>query len=124
MSLREQKRANVYMKEFVEALAACAEIPEDDARILTEKFLQTITETLLEKQSICFPEFGVFEMKQTTERIGRNPRTMVEYAIPAGLKPVFRPSRILRENMNKALQEKAAEEMEGLPQDPTKSSDS
>lgn len=66
----------------------------------------------MEKQSICFPEFGIFELRETSERIGRNPRTMVEYTIPAGLKPVFRPSRIFREPLNKALQERAAESME------------
>ena len=106
-----QKRPNVYMKEFIRVLSESAEISEINAELLTEKFLQTIAQTLVEKQSICFPEFGVFELRETSERIGRNPRTMEEYMIPAGLRPVFRPSRMLKESLNKAVQERAAENM-------------
>lgn len=112
MAMQTQKRPNVYQREFVQELAESAKISEVNARILTEKFLQTLAVTLVEKQSICFPEFGIFELRETSERIGRNPRTMVEYTIPAGLKPVFRPSRIFRESLNKVLQERAAESME------------
>ena len=116
MATQVQKRPNVYLKEFVRELAECADISEINAELLTEKFLQTIMQTLVEKQSVCFPEFGVFELRETTERIGRNPRTMEEYTIPAGLKPVFRPSRIFKDSLNKALQEKAAEDMNLLAQ--------
>ena len=114
MATQVQKRPNVYLKEFIRELAECADISEINAELLTEKFLQTIMQTLVEKQSICFPEFGVFELRETSERVGRNPKTMEEYTIPAGLKPVFRASRALKESVNKALQEKAAENMDLL----------
>ena len=106
-----QKRPNVYMKEFIRELSEIAEISEANAELLTEKFLRTITQTLVEKQSLCFPEFGVFELRETSERVGRNPRTMEEVTIPAGLRPVFRPSRMLKASLNKAVQERAAENM-------------
>ena len=117
MATQVQKRPNVYLKEFIRELSESADISEINAELLTEKFLQTITQILVEKQSICFPEFGVFELRETSERIGRNPRTMEEYMIPAGLKPVFRPSRILKESLNKALQERVAENMDLLVQE-------
>ena len=122
MATQVQKRPNVYLKEFIRELSESAEISEINAELLTEKFLQTITQTLVEKQSICFPEFGVFELRETSERIGRNPRTMEEYMIPAGLKPVFRPSRILKESLNKALQERTAENMDLLVLEPDEGS--
>ena len=104
-----QKRPNVYMKEFIRVLSESAEISETNAELLTEKFLRTIAQTLVEKQSICFPEFGIFELRETSERVARNPKTMEEVTIPAGLRPVFRPSRMLKESLNKAVQERAAE---------------
>ena len=118
MAAQAQKRPNVYLKEFIRELSESAEISEINAELLTEKFLQTIAQTLVEKQSLCFPEFGIFELRPTSERVARNPRTMEEITIPAGLKPVFRPSKIFKESLNKALQERAAENMDLLVQEP------
>lgn len=107
-----QKRPNVYTKEFTRVLAEAADIPEDTAEHLTEVFLKTITATLAEKHSICFPDFGIFELHETTERVGRNPKTMEECVIPASVKPVFRPAKNLRDTMNKVVQEEPNEAVE------------
>lgn len=106
MATQLQRRPNVYMKEFIRDLAESADISEINAELLTLKFLQTIEQTLVKKQSVCFPEFGVFELRETPERVGRNPRTMEEYTIPAGLRPSFRPSKMFKASVSKALQEK------------------
>ena len=112
MATQIQKRPNVYMKEFTRVLAETADISEINAEYLTEAFLQTIATTLVENQSICFPDFGVFELQETTERVGRNPRTKEECVIPARLKPVFRPAKSFRDAMNKAALETSAEDEE------------
>ena len=114
MATKTQKRPNVYLKEFIRELSENAMISEINAELLTEKFLQTITRTLVERQSICFPEFGIFELRETPERVARNPRTMEEVMIPAGFKPVFRPSKNFKESLQKAVQEKAAEDRNPL----------
>lgn len=74
----------MYRKEFVHLLAENTHISELEADVLTSKFFITLTETLLDRQSICFPDFGVFELHATSERMGRNPKTMEEHVIPAG----------------------------------------
>lgn len=99
MSRRNQKRPQVYQKEFVRMLAATAMIPEYEAEGLVEIFLKTLVASLLQNRSVCFPAFGVFELREITERVGRNPRTMEEFLIPESLKPVFRPSKALRETI-------------------------
>ena len=113
MGSRTQKRPNVYRKEFIRNLAENADISELEADILTTKFFVTLTETLLDQKSICFPDFGIFELHATSERMGRNPRTMEEHIIPAGVKPTFRASKALFVSINEAVrnqQEKAAAE--------------
>ena len=106
MSKYIQNRPQVYLKEFIRHFARKASITEDEAEELTEKFLSTLTESLLTKKSVCFPEFGIFELHSTSERIGRNPRTMEEHIIPAGIKPIFRASKTLRDKVNQASKEK------------------
>ncbi len=107
MSKYQQNRPQVYMREFIRHFARRAGVTEDEAEELIEKFLQTLTESLLTKKSVCFPEFGIFELHPTTERIGRNPKTMEEHVIPAGVKPIFRPSRALRETVNQTVRNKS-----------------
>ena len=99
MSRRNQKRPQVYQKEFVRMLAASAMIPEYEAEDLVEIFLKTLVASLLQNRSVCFPAFGVFELREISERVGRNPRTMEEFVIPESLKPVFRPSKALRDSI-------------------------
>ena len=109
MSKWVQNRPQVYMKEFIRHFARKASITEDEATELTEKFIQTLTESLLSKKSVCFPEFGIFELHPTSERIGRNPKTMEEHVIPAGIKPIFRPSKALRETVNQVAKERSVD---------------
>ena len=109
MSKHVQNRPQVYLKEFIRHFARKASITEDEAEELTEKFLSTLTESLLTKKSVCFPEFGIFELHTTTERVGRNPKTMEEHIIPAGIKPIFRPSKALRETVNQVSKERSVD---------------
>ena len=106
MSKHIQNRPQVYRKEFIRHFARKASISEEEAEEMTEKFLATLTESLLTKKSVCFPEFGIFELHSTSKRIGRNPMTMEEHIIPAGIKPIFRASKALRETVNQISKEK------------------
>ena len=109
MSKHTQKRPQVYMKEFVRHFARKASLTEEEAEELTEKFLLTLTESLLTKKSVCLPGFGIFELHATSQRVGRNPKTMEEHVIPAGTKPIFRASKALRDAVNKTVKEKSAD---------------
>ena len=100
MGIKDQKRPDMYQKEFARQLAFNAGISQSEAESMTEVFLATLTDALKSEQSVCFPEFGVFELHATTERMGRNPKTMEDHVIPAGYKPVFRASRAFRETVN------------------------
>ena len=45
--------------------------------------------------------FGVFGVKSKSARVARNPKTGLEVAVEAKSTPYFKPSRILKERLNK-----------------------
>ena len=50
---------------------------------LVDEFFQAIKKTLRSKENIKLSGFGTFEIFKTKERMGRNPKTMEEFEIPA-----------------------------------------
>lgn len=103
MAGQPQKRPKVYQKEFVRGLADRVSIGEAEAEKLTEAFLETIKATLVEHESVCFPTFGIFELRESGQRVGRNPMTMEECIISETTKPVFRASKALRDRVSEAV---------------------
>lgn len=96
MTRKKQRREHIYRREFVSSLAERLGISTDDADEITAVFLDLLRDIWCEQHSVCFPGFGVFELRPISEKMGRNPRTMEEYPIHASYKPTLRASRELR----------------------------
>lgn len=103
MAKQVQNHQHMYRKEFTAKLAARMGVGQEEADEITTAFLGVLKETWEQKRSICFFDFGVFELRPVHERMGRNPKTMEDHLIPAGYKPVFRPTRSLRDAVNRAI---------------------
>lgn len=56
-----------------------------------------IVAALKQGDEVRLPSFGVFKVKQTAERIGRNPQTGQEVKVPAARKARFTPAKALKE---------------------------
>ena len=56
---------------------------------LVDEFFQAITTTLRDKKNLKLSGFGTFETIKTKERMGRNPKTMENFKIPAQNKVRF-----------------------------------
>ena len=56
---------------------------------LVDEFFQAITTTLRDKKNLKLSGFGTFEPIKTKERMGRNPKTMENFKIPAQNKVRF-----------------------------------
>ncbi len=87
-------------KEFVAEYARRAGISKTAADVAVQTFLDMIWDALAGHRPIRFRGFGVFDIHPTTERMARNPSTMEDVLIPAGFKPIFKPSRALRTAVN------------------------
>ncbi|MEO0294129.1 MAG: HU family DNA-binding protein [candidate division WOR-3 bacterium] len=71
-------------------------IPVKEVRTVIEAFLEEIKEVYYTNSRIEFRGFGVFENKFRKSRIGRNPKTNVEVKIPGRWLPSFKPSKVLK----------------------------
>jgi DNA-binding protein HU-beta len=61
-----------------------------------------ITQALKRGDDVRLPTFGVFAVRESAARTGRNPQTGEEVAVPASKKPKFRPGKALKDAIDYA----------------------
>ncbi len=101
----------MYRKEFATKLSNKLNSDRETADEITTAFLDVLQEAWSEGRTVNFRNFGVFEVRIITEKMGRNPKTMEEFLIPASYKPSFRPTKDLREKISRSIQENAQKNM-------------
>ncbi|MCG8532060.1 MAG: HU family DNA-binding protein [Desulfovibrionales bacterium] len=84
--------------EFVEKLFAKANLAsKSQAETVLESTIETITEALMDGDSVVFTGFGSFKVVERAARKGRNPRTGEEIEIAATKVVKFTPGKTLKE---------------------------
>lgn len=84
--------------ELIHLVAAKAETTQKEAEKVINAFLDTITETLGERQEkVVLTGFGTFEVRDRVARRGKNPRTGEEIIVPAQKTPAFRAGKLLKD---------------------------
>ncbi|TDT69160.1 DNA-binding protein HU-beta [Hypnocyclicus thermotrophus] len=87
-------------KELIEIYAENAELGKKEATKQVEGFLEAVQTALIDKGAVQFVGWGTFEVKQTKERIGRNPQTGEAMTIPARKVVKFKVGKKLAEKVN------------------------
>jgi integration host factor subunit alpha len=67
---------------------------------LVESVLKEITDTLAKGETVKLASFGSFIVRKKGQRLGRNPKTGVEVPISPRRVLVFKPSAILKQQVN------------------------
>lgn len=88
--------------DFADELAKKMGIPHSRALKITNAMIDILVRTLNTKEKIQFISFGTFEVRQTPERMARNPKTKEAVMIPRRYKAVFRQSPRLLDTINVA----------------------
>ncbi len=84
--------------EFVEKLFTNANLAsKSQAETVLESTIETITEALMDGDSVVFTGFGSFKVVERAARKGRNPRTGEEIEIAATKVVKFTPGKTLKE---------------------------
>jgi DNA-binding protein HU-beta len=86
--------------DLIDRVSEATKIPRKDAQDVVETIIQVMKDALAAGERIELRDFGVFLVKQRVARIGRNPKTKVEAAIPARKAPVFKAGRELKKIVN------------------------
>ena len=83
---------NLTKKHLSATLKKELKLSVDISDSLVDEFFQAIKMTLRSQKNLKLSGFGSFETYITKERIGRNPKSMENYRIPAQNKVRFSPT--------------------------------
>ncbi len=101
-SLRRQQGAKgmetITKKMLVQMIATSKGVHPDDVREIMQSFLDVMTDHLKKGNRLEFRDFGVFEIVQRKQKIGRNPKNAaVPIIIPARSVVKFTPGKKMRQ---------------------------
>lgn len=82
--------------ELAEALHDHVGLNKREAKEIVDLFFDTLSETLANGESVRLSGFGNFELRDKSQRPGRNPKTGEEIPISARRVVTFRPGQKLR----------------------------
>ncbi|NCA93113.1 HU family DNA-binding protein [bacterium] len=85
---------------LVEIVADQANLKKKDAEAAVNAVFAAIQKDLVEGGKVQIAGFGSFKVKERSERIGRNPKTLEEIKIPASKAPVFVAGKGLKDSVN------------------------
>ena len=75
-------------------------LSRNESSELLESVLDFVSEALEKGESVKISSFGSFSVRQKGQRIGRNPKTGEEVPIMPRKVLVFRPSQVLKTEVN------------------------
>jgi integration host factor subunit alpha len=94
------KKNNLTRKELAEAVADQLGYPRSNCAEIVDSFFDTMKTALMEGEPIKIVHFGTFSLRDKNPRNGRNPRTGESILIKKRQMVSFKPSKILREQVN------------------------
>ncbi|MCJ8327717.1 MAG: HU family DNA-binding protein [Campylobacterales bacterium] len=83
--------------EFIDAIAAKAGLSKKDAKGAVDAVLETITETLVKRETVSFIGFGTFSTADRAARTAKVPGTDRTVDVPATTVAKFKVGKSLKE---------------------------
>ena len=91
--------------DIVKRVAEQLKLKDKDALRIVDAIIEAMREVICEHGRLEVRDFGVFQVKERKERIGRNPRNKAEYPIP--------PRRVVTFKLGKELKDASLVGAEG-----------
>ncbi len=92
------KKSTMTKKKLINSISKDKGIHPNDVRHVVQAFLDKITDCLSQGERLEFREFGVFEVVERQQKIGRNPKNAaVPIVIPARMAVKFTPGKKMRQ---------------------------
>lgn len=106
--------ATITKKKLIQVISQNRGVHPNDVRNVIQSFLDAMTDYLAKGDRLEFRDFGVFEIVERKQKIGRNPKNAaVPIIIPARLAVKFTPGKKM-----KKLIEKERKNVSGTPTAP------
>jgi integration host factor subunit beta len=95
--LRSLEMATVTKKKLIQTISQSKGLHPNDVRNVIQAFLDAMTDSLSQGDRLEFRDFGVFEVVERKQKIGRNPKNAsVPIVIPARKAVKFTPGKKMR----------------------------
>ena len=85
--------------DLVRAVVEDLDINQEQAKVIVQKILDTVRETVATEGRLELRNFGVFEVKRRAARNGRNPRTGEQVFTPETCVVTFKPGKVLQQRI-------------------------
>lgn len=83
--------------EIIAAAAEASGLTKKDTERAFNAAMDAIAAALAQGEKVQIAGFGIFEVKERSARVGRNPATKEAIEIPASKAPVFKASKTLKD---------------------------
>ena len=87
--------------QFIAAVAEKSELTKKDADKAVNAVIDSIVETVANEEKVQIVGFGTFEVRNLSERKGRDPRTNETITIPASKVPAFKVGKAFKVAIDK-----------------------
>ena len=95
--------ATITKKKLIQVISQNRGLHPNDVRNIVQSFLDQMTDYLSRGDRLEFRDFGVFEIVERKQKIGRNPKNAaVPIVIPAHAAVKFTPGKKMRKLIEKA----------------------
>lgn len=89
--------ATITKKKLIQNISQARGLHPNDVRNVIQAFLDAMTDTLSQGDRLEFRDFGIFEIVERKQKIGRNPKNAaIPIVIPARKAVKFTPGKKMR----------------------------
>jgi len=78
-------------------------VTKKDCAAVVDAFLNAIKRAIADGEHIEIRGFGTFKVRERRTRMARNPRTGEPVKVPARAVPVFKPSKLFKEDVDDSI---------------------
>ena len=86
-------------KEIVLKIADETDAKQISVKLIVQKTLDTIIDSLSKGETVELRNFGIFKVKSRKGRMGRNPRTGENIPVPEKKVVTFKPGLVMKEKV-------------------------
>jgi integration host factor subunit alpha len=86
--------------DLTEAVFSAVGLSRNDSAQMVEDVLEEMCAAVTRGEAVKLSSFGTFQVRHKSQRIGRNPKTGEEVPIAPRRVLVFRPSHVLKAQIN------------------------
>jgi integration host factor subunit beta len=101
--------------DLIEEVSRLAELTRKDSEVIVETIFDSVVRALRTGDKIEIRGFGSFRTRQRKPRVGRNPKTGARVEVPPKKIPFFKPSKELKDMVNREFAGAAASTTASTP---------